>query len=429
MKRQDRYRSFDEELSDVATSLIEWFPPVRLGHHQATGGGTGGGNGAGGGPVISTSRNRRSASPSSDPNSSGATTALVGSSSIQDVTVAQQHHQPSGGSTFQAIVSSTSRFPAVLLPRKWLWWRSADDEGTRSRILASVGSSVQLGSQGHVGASFLAELACIVPRFGSLVARAETLQTGPHNVTFESSSPEGHARATLLLDTMHAAHNAFVTFFPSQQQRSSQREGSEHVQAPLDKRKRFISDVTVGYGVLVKRNLGANLLTGIAARVGERVTVQAHGDALRRLCCSVTESGIFFPNLDLALRLRMNLISFERTEFDFAVAYKHFAAAGSTTTTTTTTTSAGIRPSHQDRRHQPDVTVHASWSSAGVAAGVSFPSLLRAQHLTISGGSPSPPQWSWMRHLLEHVTSITVGVVAATDRSRSTQFFATIAAE
>ncbi|KAF5223588.1 Present in the outer mitochondrial membrane proteome 41 [Trypanosoma cruzi] len=84
-----------------------------------------------------------------------------------------------------------------------------------------------------------------------------------------------------------------------------------------------LEELRCGAGLAVKNDLasGVNLYCGCSAHFGRALTVSTHVDVLRRACCSITSTT---SSLDLAARLRMNLITWHRTELDFGVGWRPF---------------------------------------------------------------------------------------------------------
>ncbi len=382
MRRSDqgflpgRYQSFDIALSPDAAPIIDWFPPVRSTAAVSMT------------PVIS-SRSRRA--PTGNSSNSSISVSSAGRFSNQEGQYQQQQQQTPGMISFQSVLCSTSSFPG------FFGWRSQRTESCSS---SSIGASVHVGTHGEMGATIRAEGVADFSGIGLLSVSGQAGLTPDHlqptSVMLEAISSSGRLRSTLQLDATHAAQNLFIRWLKC---------------SPV------VNDLTVGCGLLLKRNLGANLLTGFSARIGERVWVQAQGDALRRLCCCVSERGMLIPNLAAALRLRMNIISFERTEFDLALSYR-LALIG-LAPTTGSDSGSGL---------PTDCTLHASWSSAGVAIGASI-----TPHAPPRGGGLAHAQrpgawWSLMhQHVARHFSCITLGMVV--DKSRATQFFAAIVAE
>ncbi|EKF26081.1 hypothetical protein MOQ_010242, partial [Trypanosoma cruzi marinkellei] len=84
-----------------------------------------------------------------------------------------------------------------------------------------------------------------------------------------------------------------------------------------------LEELRCGAGLAVRNDLasGVNLYSGCSAHFGRALTVSTHVDVLRRACCSITSTT---SSLDLAARLRMNLITWHRTELDFGVGWRPF---------------------------------------------------------------------------------------------------------
>lgn len=66
-------------------------------------------------------------------------------------------------------------------------------------------------------------------------------------------------------------------------------------------------------------NSGVNLYGGLCGELGNGLAFSAHMDVLRRLNCAVTSSR---GALDLAVRLRVNLITFHQTALDVGLCYR-----------------------------------------------------------------------------------------------------------
>ncbi|KEG08576.1 hypothetical protein DQ04_06881020 [Trypanosoma grayi] len=82
-----------------------------------------------------------------------------------------------------------------------------------------------------------------------------------------------------------------------------------------------LEELRCGAGFAVKNDLasGVNVYCGCSAHMGRQLTVSTHVDALRRTCCSITSTT---ASLDLATRLRMNLITWHRTELDAGIGWR-----------------------------------------------------------------------------------------------------------
>ncbi|KAH9582244.1 hypothetical protein LSM04_008335 [Trypanosoma melophagium] len=87
-----------------------------------------------------------------------------------------------------------------------------------------------------------------------------------------------------------------------------------------------LEELRCGAGFAVRNDLasGVNVYFGCSGHFGRALTFSSHVDALRRACCSVTSTT---ASLDLAARLRMNLITWHRTELDTGVGWRPFKNA------------------------------------------------------------------------------------------------------
>ncbi|ORC89879.1 uncharacterized protein TM35_000101470 [Trypanosoma theileri] len=117
----------------------------------------------------------------------------------------------------------------------------------------------------------------------------------------------------------------------------------------------YLEELRCGAGFAVKNDLasGVNVYFGCSGHFGRALTFSTHVDALRRACCSVTTTT---ASLELAARLRMNLITWHRTELDAGV---------------------GWRP----LKHVPGITCRLSHSMGRLSIGVSVKDLA-AQYRT-----------------------------------------------
>ncbi|ESL07237.1 hypothetical protein TRSC58_05079 [Trypanosoma rangeli SC58] len=84
-----------------------------------------------------------------------------------------------------------------------------------------------------------------------------------------------------------------------------------------------LKELRCGAGFAVKNDLasGVNVYCGCSGHFGRALTVSTHVDVLRRACCSITSNT---KSLDLAARLRMNLITWHRTELDAGLGWRPF---------------------------------------------------------------------------------------------------------
>ncbi|RNF27478.1 uncharacterized protein Tco025E_00280 [Trypanosoma conorhini] len=91
-----------------------------------------------------------------------------------------------------------------------------------------------------------------------------------------------------------------------------------------------LKELRGGAGFAVKNDLasGVNVYCGCTGHLGRALTVSSHVDVLRRACCSITSTT---KSLDLAARLRINLITWHRTELDVGVGWRPFKQASGLT--------------------------------------------------------------------------------------------------
>ncbi|RNF03480.1 hypothetical protein TraAM80_05641 [Trypanosoma rangeli] len=84
-----------------------------------------------------------------------------------------------------------------------------------------------------------------------------------------------------------------------------------------------LKELRCGAGFAVKNDLasGVNVYCGCSGHFGRALTVSTHVDVLHRACCSITSNT---KSLDLAARLRMNLITWHRTELDAGLGWRPF---------------------------------------------------------------------------------------------------------
>ncbi|KAG8347579.1 hypothetical protein ERJ75_001225900 [Trypanosoma vivax] len=99
---------------------------------------------------------------------------------------------------------------------------------------------------------------------------------------------------------------------------------SEHSCATIRRHRWWhLEELRCGVGVAVKNDLvsGVNVYCGCSGHLGRALTFSTHIDVLRRSCYSVTCNT---DSVDLAMRLRTNLITSHFTEIDSGIAWRPF---------------------------------------------------------------------------------------------------------